>query len=104
MVELTVEVDMHIHGEEDHEQDVGDEVGVIDVLEEGVPPHAEKAGHQLMCQKLFTLVADLEEGERERRMEGRGEGEKRRGRDRGREGGERGRREREGERRESKLA
>lgn len=52
---------MHIDSEQQHQDDVGEQVDVVDVLEEHVPPHAEKTGHQLMSKKLLTFVMDLKQ-------------------------------------------
>ena len=52
---------MHVDGKQKHQDNVGEQVGVVDVLEESIPPHAEETGHQLMSKELLALVVDLEE-------------------------------------------
>lgn len=58
---LTQEVNVHIDGEQQHQDDVGEQVDVVEILEKHVPAHAEKAGHQFMPQKIFTFVSNLQQ-------------------------------------------
>ena len=50
---------MHVHSEQQHEDYVGQEVEVVDVLEEDVPAHANEAAHQLVCEQVLAPVPNL---------------------------------------------